>query len=434
MLIGETPIGELPGIGDSFSVLSKTYDMDMWVIFTGSEPLEGGAIRYTLNRNHDVLLKKLVPKTYEGLIGIGRSDLSKTFQINTGILKTLTVADFDLVLRPSYESTIPSTTVISALVWSYAEILDAVWRQMDTMANALKLEYAQDDDLDNAWGQIYDLPRLVSEDDTQYRDRLKTRTKILNSSGTKANCESIIDNVIGEEDASDVDTQYPSCVRISFNTDDYTRIAIAKKTTLDILIPQMLAAGVSYDLMLPLVDYTTDIIMNGPIWLPFNMYYGLRRRNNDATYEFDLINIFKYTIGYDMDILTEKYFNKDYLVSANLRNAFAKSYTMLIGLFGHILKTLPSDIIMSKLNILSQYMVDGYFSKNDLTETWTMDQISKITKRRFYRTESNLVFQKLASVEFDILSMLFAKSLDIDILNKRTFPKRAAMRMTLVGA
>jgi len=79
-------------------------------------------------------------------------------------------------------------------------------------------------------------------------------------------------------------------------------------------------------------------------------------------------------------------------------------------------------------------MVDGYFSKNDLTETWTMDQISKITKRRFYRTESNLVFQKLASVEFDILSMLFAKSLDIDILNKRTFPKRAAMRMTLVGA
>ena len=434
MLIGETPIGELPGIGDSFSVLSKTYDMDMWVIFTGSEPLEGGAIRYTLNRNHDALLKKLVPKTYEGLIGIGRSDLSKTFQINTGILKTLTVADFDLVLRPSYESTIPSTTVISALVWSYAEILDAVWRQMDTMANALKLEHAQDDDLDNAWGQIYDLPRLVSEDDTQYRDRLKTRTKILNSSGTKANCESIIDNVIGEAGSSDVDTQYPSCVRITFTDDDYTRIAIAKQTTLNILIPQMLAAGVSYEMILPLIDYTSDIIMNGPIWLPFNMYCALRHRNTDATYASDIIDVIKNNIGFDMDNLVSKYNTKTFIVGTNINSNFLSNYTMLVGLFGTIVKNLPSDIVMSKLNILNTYFMDGYFSKSDITKAWTMDEILKITKRRFYRAETDLVFHKLATYTFDIISMLFAASAEFDMLSSRAFPKRAAMRMTLVGA
>jgi len=61
MLIGETPIGEPPGIGDSFVVRSCAYDMDLWVIFTGSEPLEGGEIRYYLNRQYNTILKNRQP-------------------------------------------------------------------------------------------------------------------------------------------------------------------------------------------------------------------------------------------------------------------------------------------------------------------------------------------------------------------------------------
>jgi len=131
---------------------------------------------------------------------VGVSNInSLAYKLDVSLLKALASTYFDIVLRPSYEATIPSTPVISALVWSYTEILDAVWRQMDTMSRALKLEHAQGTDLDNSWGLIYDLPRLVSEDDTEYRDRLKTRTRILKGSGTKENCESIIDSVLGEK-------------------------------------------------------------------------------------------------------------------------------------------------------------------------------------------------------------------------------------------
>ena len=99
MLIGETPVGELPGIGDSFSVLTKSYDMDMWIIFTGSEPLEDppGAIRYSLNRSYDILLNKSLTKTYSGLIGIGRNDLSKTFKLDTSLLKPLISYSPDII-------------------------------------------------------------------------------------------------------------------------------------------------------------------------------------------------------------------------------------------------------------------------------------------------------------------------------------------------
>ena len=88
MLIGETAIGEVPGIGDSFSVLSKSYDMDMWTVFSGSEPLEDppGAIRYSLYRNYDLVLNKLLTTTYDGLLAIATSDLNKTYQMHHDVL------------------------------------------------------------------------------------------------------------------------------------------------------------------------------------------------------------------------------------------------------------------------------------------------------------------------------------------------------------
>ncbi len=433
MLIGETPIGELPGIGDSFLTMSETYDMDLWLVFTGSEPLEGGGIRYHLERQHDICLKKTLFEPYDNFLCVGKV-ASKSFQIDTGLRKILNSAYFDIILRPSYEATFPSTPVISALVWSYAEILDAVWRQLDTIATALKLEHAQGNDLDNAWGKIYDLPRLVSEDDTQYRDRLKTRTRILNCSGTKTNCESIIDSIIGEKCASNVNTRYPSHVRITFVDDNYTKIAISKKATLDIIIPQMLAAGVSYDLILPLIEYDMNILMNGAQWIPFFMHYALKRKNNNITPEFYITSILRYIIPQEILIAAKKYFDSDYLVSTNIQTIFLIDHIISAGLLGHVLKTLPSNVVMSKLKILNQYIMKSYVNKNNATKTFTVDQISKITKKRFCSFESSVTSQNILPYELDILIMLFSKSAEFNILTKRTFPKRSTMRLTLIGA
>ncbi|MDD3040733.1 hypothetical protein [Bacteroides sp.] len=435
MLIGETAIGEIPGIGDSFSVLSKSYAMDMWTIFAGSEPLEDppGAIRYYNYRSYDILLKKLLTTSYNGLLAIARSDLSKNYQINTSLLKTLASADFDIILRPSRDSLIPSTSVIDAIVKSYAEILDAVWRQMETMTNALKLDYAWDEELDNAWGKIYDLPRISDEDDTSYRDRLKTRTNILNSSGTKANCESIIDNVIGEE-STNVDPSWPANVKITFDTITAMRTAREKQNTLAILIPQMLAAGVSYDLMLPFIDLYFDIVMNGPIWLPYNNYLAIRHRNKDTTYECDLIEIFQNVCSTSDDITLQKYFQKTLLMGSLIRSYNNKNYSIYTGLFGTIVKNLLMDMITEKDDINVPYTTNGYVTKNDLEKSPTFDLISQITKRRIYHNDIMSVFHNSASIDFDIATRLYLASIDCDILNKQSFPKRSTMQITLVGA
>lgn len=435
MLIGETAVGEVPGIGDSFSVLSKSYTMDMWTIFSGSEIIDDppGTIRYSLYRNYDALFQKLINESYDGLLAIARQNKNKTYKLDTSLLRTLASADFDIVLRPSRESIIPSTSVIDAIVKSYTEIIDAAWRQMDTMSNALKLEYAWDEELDNAWGRIYELPRISGEDDTSYRDRLKTRTNILNSYGTKANCESIINNIIGEE-STNVDAAWPSHVKITFDTIDAMRSAKEKQSTLDIIIPQMLAAGVTYDLMLPFMDYYFTIIMNGPIWLPYNNYIALQHRNSDTSYEADFIGIFQNLITADHDIMLSKYFQKTFLVSSLLNSTNMKSYLSTIGLFGTIVKNLLSDIITTKLDIENNLIMQNYMSKNDIEKSIQSDMISQITKRRVCYLDLISVFHNICSIESDIITRLYLASIDCDILSKRSFPNRTTMQITLVGA
>jgi len=108
MLIGETPIGDQPGIGDSFIVREKAYTMNEWItsISIGS-----------MNRLSDVLLKKTLISEPDFDVVIGRNAILATYSMDIGLLKALSSADFDVILRPSYDATIPSTSVIDAIVW-----------------------------------------------------------------------------------------------------------------------------------------------------------------------------------------------------------------------------------------------------------------------------------------------------------------------------
>jgi hypothetical protein len=354
--------------------------------------------------------------------------------MDTSILDALRSLSTDIILRPSYDSLIPATSVIDALVWSYAEILDAVWRQMDTMAQALKLEHAQDTDLDDAWGQIFDLPRIKNETDTAYRDRLKTRTIILNCSGTQANCESIIDSIIGES-STNVTTRYPANVDITFDTVAAMRIAKEKLTTLNLLIPQMLAIGTNYQIFLPFIDYTIDIVMNGPIWLPFNMYYGLKKRNTDVAYDAELSFIFRNEIGLsNVDLELSKSLIENWLMGSLLRQYNTESYGMLNCLFKTDRKQFSAYSIVKHFNIDKQIIVDSYLQTFDLEKYFSLDLIGKVTKRKMFGLETCAVIQSIMTYEFDIISRLLTSTYDMDLLDKRTFPKNYSTRITLVGA
>ncbi len=392
MLIGETPIGDQPGIGDSFIVREKAYTMDEWIIFAGSEPIEDppGTIRYSMNRLSDVLLKKTLISEPDFDVVIGRNAILATYSMDIGLLKALSSADFDVILRPSYDATIPSTSVIDAIVWSYATMLDGVWRQMETMSNALKLEHAMGTDLDVAWGQIYDLPRTYGEDDTDYRDRLKTRTSIIKSSGTKESCETIIDSILGEN-ITEITSRYPGTVDISFGTDENMRIAKSRKNLLDVLIPQMLAAGISYNLLLPILDYYMDTLMLGPLNIYLNSDMMLCKEENNLYYIVDIMDRFQQNPGYDIDTAIANRFLEYFLIGSCVKKICNKSYVMNIINKKQNVKSFISNIINKKYSVVTNYGINNYIKKYNVNNIYYIDELSKRSIVR--RTEMTMILE-----------------------------------------
>lgn len=433
MLIGEHTIGDPPGIGDSYLTLTKTYTMDQYIVFTGVEPLEPEGFRYSLNRSSGLYIMDRITNPYDIYYAIGKQDVFQNYSISTSLLKSLAGLSIDVILRPSYESTIPSTSVFDALVKSYAEIFDEVWRQMETMSNALKLEYAQSTDLDLAWGQIYDLPRIVNEDDTSYRDRLKTRTTILNSSGTKQNCETIINSIIGSS-STEITSRYPSSVDINFSTVEAMRIAKEKLSTLNILIPQMLAIGISYNIYMPFSDYYMDSVLNGPIYLPYNIFLAINYHNENTSYEMAFQPNLQSLLPYELDsmllnsndyyILIDSLINKSNTTSKNIDIAVKKSVT----------KSLQKDILIYKKNINTALLTNIYIKKYNINKLLLIDQMVKSSKRRNYIVSIRNVFHNNNQYDIDTILRLFKADVSFDVLSKRGFPERYGMLLTLVGA
>ena len=433
MLIGVTTIGDIPGIGDSYTEQTISYTMDQWTIFAGSEPIEGGKIRYTKGRSAGLNIQKTVPKAYQMGYAISTNNVFTHYWMDVGLKDTLRSIETSLSLVPSYESTIPSTSVLNALVWTWAETFDAVWRTMDTMATALKIDSATGTYLDEAWGQIYDMPRIYLETDSTYRDRLKSRTSILMSSGTIANCEAIIDSIVGEI-ATNVTTQYPASVIVTFDTIEAMRKATAKKTLLESLIPNMLAAGITYKMFMPYADYNMDTYMKGPLTLSCAIAAALNHHNEDTTYLMDIINNIQTHLAYDNDTLLMMSHIVSLAIKPHLANGNTKTFLNKVGLFGTIRKATDFNTLNKKFAIVSSIIMDSYFQKYNVEKSFNIDMINQATKKRMYGNSITSVLQHLKTTDQDIVIRLYGKSFDIDLCNQRTFPKRQGMVITLVGA
>jgi hypothetical protein len=432
MPIGEYALGSPPGVGDSYVDRTISYDLSQITVFTGVVPIEGG-FQYSMNRTAGLYLLSRITSTFDMGYASGISGLTKIYQMSTSILDNLRGISIDVILRPSYESTIPATSVLDALVWSYTDMFDAVWRQMDTMSTVLKLDYAQGSDLDDAWGQIYDLPRIYNEDDTNYRDRLKTRTVILNSSGTIANCEAIIDSIVGSTSTT-ITTRYPSSVDITFSTVEAMRVAKSKSSTLAILLPQMLASGISYNLFLPFIDYYIDMVMIGPNYLPYNMVTALTSKNTLKTYIMEYTQNVQSTITFDIDHLINTSFEKSLLIGSLFDKLYSKSYLIDIGLFGTVIKSIPFDMISTKKNALKYITMDSYFTKYNISKSFYIDSVLKGTKHRYLSMTLTNVYHNLSTWYQDMILKLFSATYSIDLLSKRGFPKKCGMTIKLVGA
>jgi hypothetical protein len=389
MIVGESPgIGYPSGVGDSFVTSVKTYTTSSILVgSTGYYSMRVMLFRSPLlSYTPDVLVQKDIPISYE----MGYSGLFPYRFLGMG-LKLVSAG-------PSSQH----DTVVNTLLHCWAEQVDRVWRTMETMSYSMKIDSASGSDLDDFWGVTYDLPRYYEESDEHYRLRLKNYTNVLTSGGTKPNCESVLDQLIGDTDSSEITTSGKAKVRITFNTDYGMRSARDKLTLLNNVIPKMLAAGVSYSIYIPFIDYYTDMLLKGMADCPYTV--GMSAKVPDKTYAYVLNSIFvnRYTETYDMDALILNPFNFDYLLGMKLSKGFDKSYSEDAILSKGLDATFDLDGLFKKavdLPVSMQYRLQ----KLNIDKSISIDIIGKMEHSRSYFPGITVVNQNIMIYNFDVI-------------------------------
>ena len=265
----------------------------------------------------------------------------------------------------------------------------------------MQIEYATGDDLDSIWGEVYELPRRTAETDDSYRDRLKNYTNTLIGCGTKANCQAIVDHVTGYVGSCEMTSYYPANVRIEFNDDMAARAAYEKSSLLNLMIPQMLAGGVTYDLLFQYTDLLMTTRMFGPseeqywmrAWITQNnknLIYLMRMAvwsMSDCPLSIDALARTTFSLDWYEDVLVRTQFSTYMLLDSLMQDAKTKTYTLDTYL----------ETLMTKL-----YWLNTEVIKRDLLKSWYSDTLVKRARPRMFAL-SCVVFLPHKDFEIGVL-------------------------------
>lgn len=149
---------------------------------------------------------------------------------------------------------------INTFLWSYANQYNNIDIEIQMMIHRLKLDFANSDDLDEYWGQVLGVRRWANESDNDYRTRLATHIRIITSSGTKYNIQTVIDRITGYPNGSIVTTYWPATIRLSWSAPNVTKAAYANQTLISNAMDRAVAAGVSWSTAYPFEDYRMDFM------------------------------------------------------------------------------------------------------------------------------------------------------------------------------
>jgi hypothetical protein len=154
-------------------------------------------------------------------------------------------------------------SIINAIIHSYSGAVEELRQAIATMGLRLQLPYAISEDLDQYWAKMLGLRRRYGEPDEDFRSRLITRLAIMKSSGTKAECETILNRILGMQDAVDLKTYWPAEVRVNWTSFQAMITAEEKYESVKAALDTMLAAGVSWSTAFPYKQYNVDALLEG---------------------------------------------------------------------------------------------------------------------------------------------------------------------------
>lgn len=154
-------------------------------------------------------------------------------------------------------------SIINAIIKSYARRIAELKTAIATMGLRLQMPYAVPKDLDLYWSKVLCLYRRFQESDEDFRGRLITRLSVMKSSGTKAECEAILNSILGMRDAVDLVTYWPGEVRVNWKSFHAMRTAEANYSAVKEALDTMIAAGISWSTSFPYKIYDVDAYLMG---------------------------------------------------------------------------------------------------------------------------------------------------------------------------
>ncbi len=157
---------------------------------------------YTLDSILEAIAK---PASYQIGTNLGNVHAAP-YHITTSILRPFASYSLDCILIMDKNDPRFVESIINAVLWSYARASEELSQAISMMGLRLQLPYAVPEDLDLYWSRILRLKRRYGESDEDFRERLATRLAIMKSSGTKSECEAILDHILGLPGGSRLET------------------------------------------------------------------------------------------------------------------------------------------------------------------------------------------------------------------------------------
>lgn len=291
--------------------------------------------------------------------------------------------------------------VIDTIVKTFADELNYLQQTVAAMEWANRLPSATGSELDDKWGTIYEIPRWTGETDDAYRKRLSTYTLIHTSSGTKANAESVLDTIVEEDGVSSVEPVWPASVRVNFDTDTAMRMATTYHDLIEYTLSHIIAAGISWTLYLPYIDYEMGAKFGGQTEIDYDTDLLVKLLDKETVYWLRprLVSWKTETWNHDVMLLLE-----------DLERAWAETM-VLKTILDHKLNNdvLVQDTFSTSWNMSIRslqafsrtFLLGARVMSYDLDEAWSMDARTKRIIRRTYQALTTLILQPTAVADMD---------------------------------
>jgi len=348
------------------------------------DPIEDFLRYYTL----DAILEEIAkPISYQLDAQFGGTGVH-SYLLDANIYKPVTSYLIDAVLVHDRNNPKFQESIINAIIWSCGRATEKLSEAIALMGLRLQLPYATTDDLDLYWSKILAMKRRYNEPDEDFRRRLTIRLSIMKSSGTKPECEAILNNIMGMVNAVNLKTYWPAEVCVNWNSFWAMKTAEANYAVIKEALDGMLAAGVSWSTAFPYKEYNLDANLIGRHSTSYSIDAGISKEKY-CTYLLRTDLLDQNSASQDLDAYLEVPHFSQQRLDALVRADKSKSELLDVNISHGRLAGYETDVVLKQKRTKPEE-VDAIVEAKK-TDYYRTDMIAEIAHRGSYMLSANLV-------------------------------------------